>query len=138
MALVNGITSSVNPNTGIKGFDKVLSNLNRELRNIEERTMKGLLKAAVHIRRDMRHTPPLIPYKTGNLESSWHVDPFPLAQGPVIVMGFSANYALYVHERLDPDIDWTRKNSGPKFFEYAVKRNTKKVLEIIGNEAKIK
>lgn len=138
MALVNGIPSSVNPNTRIKGFDKVMSNLNRELKAIEGRSMAGLLKAAVYIRRDMKKTPPFIPYKTGNLESSWHVDPFPLAQGPVIVMGFSANYALYVHERMDPDINWTRKHSGPKFFEYAVKRNTKKVLEIIGNEAKIK
>jgi hypothetical protein len=137
MALRGGIPGSVNPNTRIKGFDIVLSNLNKEIRAIEGRTMTGLIKAAIHIRRDMDHTPPLIPIKTGNLRSSWFTTPMPLSNGPALRIGFQANYALYVHEMLDSNINWTRKNSGPKFFEYAIKRNKDQVLKIIRENVQI-
>jgi hypothetical protein len=138
MAVVNGIPSSVNPNTRIKGFDIVMSNLNKEIRTIENRTMAGLIKAASYIRRDMDRTPPLIPVKTGNMRSSWQVTPLSGGFGPALVMGFNANYALWVHEMLDSDINWTRKNSGPKFFEYSIKRNKDKVLQIIRDNVHIK
>jgi hypothetical protein len=143
MALINGIPSSVNPNTRIKGFDIVMSNLNKEIRAIEGRTMAGLIKAASYIRRDMDRTPPLIPVKTGNMRSSWQITPlpesaFPGGYGPVLKMGFNANYSLWVHEMLDSDINWTRKNSGPKFFEYSIKRNKDKVLQIIRDNVQIK
>jgi hypothetical protein len=60
-------------NTGIKGFDEVMKNLNDEIVKIKGRTMQGLIKAAIVIRRDMDRTPPLIPVKTGNLRASWFV-----------------------------------------------------------------
>jgi len=142
MALRGGIPSSVNPNTRIKGFDIVLSNLNKEIRAIQGRSMDGLFAAAAKIRKDMDHIPPLIPVKTGELRRSWFVYPlsktsFKGGYGPVVKCGFSADYALYVHEMLDPDINWTRANSGPKFFEYAVKRNRETILKIIRDHVKI-
>jgi hypothetical protein len=60
-------------NTGIKGFDEVMKNLNAEIMQIKGRTITGLVKAAADIRRDMDKTPPLIPVKTGNLRLSWFV-----------------------------------------------------------------
>jgi len=57
----------------IKGFDEVFKNLNAEIKNIKGRTMKGLLKSAIKIRRDMDHTPPVIPVDYGNLRASWFV-----------------------------------------------------------------
>jgi hypothetical protein len=143
MALVGGIPGSINPNSRVKGFDIVLSNLNKEIRAIEGRSMIGLLKAAAMIRKDMDHTPPLIPIDTGNLRASWFAVPleksaFSRSYGPVVKCGFKADYALYVHEMLNPDINWTRTNSGPKFFEYAVKRNRDAVLKIIRDNVLIR
>jgi hypothetical protein len=60
-------------NTGIKGFDEVIANLNAEIAAIKDRTMKGVIKAAATIRRDMDKTPPKIPVDTGNLRASWFV-----------------------------------------------------------------
>jgi hypothetical protein len=62
-----------------------------------------------------------------------------------IMMGYSVNYALYVHENLgmhDPtnpywkEKKW-RPNSGPKWFESAVKNSAPKILQIIKNNAQI-
>lgn len=127
--------------TGLKGLDTVLNNLNREIRNIKDRSMNGLIKSAILIRRDMDVTPPLIPVDTGNLRASW------IPGTPVydkdqfgIIIGFSANYAVFVHEMVDKDnkkINWNRPNSGPKFFEEALKRNEKEIVRIIAENAKI-
>jgi hypothetical protein len=58
-------------------------------------------------------------------------------KSPVLVMGFSANYASFVHE-MPNSVNWSKEGSGSKFFESAIDRNTAKMLEIIGNYAKIK
>ena len=133
-------------NTDIKGLNEVLSNLNEAIRDIENRSMKGLIKGAIIIRRDMDKTPPLIPVDTGNLRSSWFTTPFYTGKNPALIIGFTASYALYVHERVEGAkwgkgtvgaIDWNRKNSGPKFLEASLKRNIKEVLEAIRNNTQI-
>jgi hypothetical protein len=53
-----------------------------------------------------------------------------------IIMGFSANYALWVHEMLGAN--FKRPDAGPKFFEAALKRNVNNILKIIRDHAKIK
>jgi hypothetical protein len=52
-----------------------------------------------------------------------------------IMFGYSANYAAYVHENIDAK--FKRPGSGPKWFEAALKRNSKTVLKIIGDNVKI-
>ena len=54
-------------------FAKINANLNRELEKIKHRCNKGLIEAAVAIRRDMEITPPLIPIDYGNLKASWFI-----------------------------------------------------------------
>lgn len=162
-------------NTGIKGFDELFRNLNAEISSIKERSMNGLIKAAIIIRRDMDKTPPLIPVDTGNLRASWFVmtakglksdkpafkaletpaktamlnGSYNLAiaeaQGMVagntsfIVIGFGANYASPVHEMFGKGpVDWSRKDSGPKFFESSIKRNKDVVLKTIRDNVQIK
>lgn len=49
----------------------------------------------------------------------------------ILIMGYSARYAVYVHENIDPGIKWTRALSGPKWFENSVKRNSGRILKII-------
>ena len=138
----------------IKGLDKVMGNLNREIQAIKGRSMQGLIKAAILIRADMDKTPPLIPIDTGNLRASWNPG-IPIKKGNEIgiTIGFSANYAVFVHEMVDADFTsarWRykkgkkrkwytpRAGSGAKFFEYSIKRNEKEVLLIIANNAQIK
>ena len=57
-----------------------------------------------------------------------------------LTMGYSANYAGYVHEYIGGQVVWKRDSpqSGPKWFEGAVKRNSQKILQIIGETSKLK
>ncbi len=73
MALIRGIPSSVLPNSGIKGMDIVVANINREIRRIKGATMRGLIIGAGIIHKDTEKTPPLTPVDTGNLRSSYFV-----------------------------------------------------------------
>lgn len=107
---------------------------------MEGRTMKGLIECAAFIQYDMDKTPPIVPVKTRNLQSSWFVTRFHTAnKEPGLMMGFSANYAWYVHEMIGESkkINWSRPGSGPKFFEAALKRNRDKLLSIIQSNAKV-
>lgn len=119
-----------------KQFENVISNLNKEIQKIGNRTIKGLIKAVALIRRDMDKTPPLIPVNTGNLRSSWFTSTLLNSKNKkVVIAGFSANYAISVHEAVGAS--FKRPDSGAKFYEVSIKRNKKKVLEIIRDEAKI-
>ena len=53
-----------------------------------------------------------------------------------LICGYSANYALWVHENLEAK-NWSRSMSGPKWFEGSFKRSTPKIIEIIRENAKI-
>jgi len=136
-----GTLKSIKPNTGVKGMDIILSNLNKEIKAIEGRSMKGLIRAAIVIRADMEKTPPLIPIDTGNLRASWFTTTFREGTKFGLTIGFSANYALFVHEMIDKGskvINWSRPNSGPKFFEASLKRNRDLVLKEIADNIQIK
>jgi len=121
----------------ITGFENVMRNLNAEIAKIQGRSMVGLIKGSIIIRRDMEQTPPLIPVDKGNLRASWFTSPFYVAKGPALVMGFSANYAVFVHENMMAK-NWGRPGAGPKFFEASIKRNQGAVLKVIQENAKIR
>jgi len=160
---------TVKPVTGIKGFDIVMSNLTREIKKIEGRTMKGLIEGSIIIRRDMEVTSPTIPIDLGNLRASYFTVTAQSEQGgapefkgekaaelssehstvvseakalaqtikdPVVMMGFSANYAMWVHENIGASFQ--RPGSGAKFFESSMKRNTDAVLQVIAKNAQIR
>ncbi len=54
----------------LKGVDKVMKNLNREIRKIKNKSMKGLIKSAILILNDTEKTPPLVPVDLSNLRAS--------------------------------------------------------------------
>lgn len=120
----------------LKGIDIVVRNLNKEIKKIEGRSLKGLIKSAALIRKDMEDTPPLIPVDTGNLRASWFTSPFMIGKLQGLLIGFTAAYAFFVHEIIGRN--FKRLGAGAKFFEAALKRNTNKILSIIQQEAKIK
>ena len=55
----------------LEGLNTVLSNLNKEIKKIKGRSLKGLIRAQIIVRRDMESTSPMIPVDTGNLRSSY-------------------------------------------------------------------
>jgi hypothetical protein len=132
-----GLMSTTASSRKLRGMDVVMRNLNLELDKMKWGSAAGLIEAAEFIHADTERTPPLTPLDTGNLRSSWSTRFFRRAGKSVIIFGYSANYALYVHEMIGP-VQWTRKSSGPKWFEYAIKRNVNRVLHIIAGRAKIK
>jgi hypothetical protein len=56
-----------------KSVDNIVSNLNKKLQGIQNKTLTGLIKGAKLIYEDMKTTPPLIPVDLGNLEDSFFI-----------------------------------------------------------------
>jgi hypothetical protein len=63
-----------------------------------------------------------------------------LKKNPVVAIGFTAYYAIFVHENLDVNFKPTLSGGmpGPKFFKKALVRNRKAMLEVIRRRAMIK
>jgi hypothetical protein len=57
-------------------------------------------------------------------------------KGPFVIAGYSANYALWVHEMMGAK--FKRRGAGPKWFEIAIKSKQAEILKIIQSNAKIK
>ncbi len=57
------------------------------------------------------------------------------SKNPIVVFGFSANYAVWVHENIGAK--FKRPGTGAKFLEAAVSRNTNEILKVITESAKI-
>ena len=127
--------------SGLRGLNRVVANLNYAIKEIEGRSLKGLLLAVAHVRKEMDTVMPVIPVDTGNMRASWFAIPVNLPAGPAVICGFSANYAVFVHEMLssktDNPINWSRPGSGPKFFQSALRRNQDKILQIIWENARV-
>lgn len=166
----------------LKGIKEVLSRINKEAEKLKLKSAKGLIEAAIIIRRDMEKTPPKIPVDTGNLRSSWFVTTArktprgktasfkgedagkmssqhslilseakaiaTVTKMPLVVMGFTANYAVHVHENLEGKTSVIntkskskkkerRPGSGPKFFEAALRRNEKEIIRTLQENTKI-
>jgi hypothetical protein len=154
----------------LRGLNKVMKNLNKEIKKIEGRTQKGVTVAALFIKGEAQKEAPV---DLGNLMNSAFVtspdelDSSPSFKGkeagnmkanhmtevieskgrvkssrnPVAEVGFSAVYAMAVHEN-----PRSGKSGRPgsatsgnwKFLENPLKVNTKKILDIIKERAKIK
>jgi hypothetical protein len=58
----------------ITGLQTVLSNLNKEIEKIENKTLAGLISGAIVIAYDVVNGPyPAVPVDTGNLQNSWFI-----------------------------------------------------------------
>jgi len=81
---------------------------------------------------------PKIPVDTGNLRQSFFIhSEFSPISGPFVQLGFSANYAIIVHEMINAK-NWSRQGSGAKFLENALDRNILEILYAIGKEVQIR
>lgn len=120
------------------GWDEIIKNLNFIIIEKGLASKKGLLEVAKYIRRDMAENQPFIPKDIGNLDASWETHQITEGKKYGLLMGFSANYALWVHEMIDPGIKWSKEGSGPKFFEKSLNRNHDTILQILADNMKVK
>lgn len=119
----------------LKGIEKTVHNLNKEINKIRGRNRKGLLRAAIYLRRRMDEISPMIPVDTGNLRSSWFTEPFGSKDLPAVRLGFTAEYAWFVHENIGAN--FRRPGSGAKFLQARLEQDRKQTLNIIASEAKV-
>ena len=122
----------------IRGMDQVVATLQKEIGKMRKGSILGLVEAVEFIHADTEKTPPLTPVDTGNLRSSWSTRIFRNGQEKrsYIAFGYTANYALYVHEMIG-SINWSRPNSGAKWLEYAIKRNVPVIKHILRRSIRI-
>lgn len=111
------------------GLKRVQANLNKEISGIKGRTKQGLWIAAENIRRDAQL---LTPVATGNLKGSAYVNAYNTPRGPGAEIGFTASYAVFVHE-----VKASHKVGQWKFLETAMKKLARKTLATIRRHAKV-
>lgn len=82
---------------GIRGLKQVMANIRRETELRKRRFLIGLTRGAAVI---FRASQQLVPIDTGNLRASGYVRQTGTAVHPVIAIGYTASYAIFVHENL--------------------------------------
>jgi len=116
----------------LTGTDKVLRNLNKEIKGIRGRTKAGLMAAGLVVkRRSMIRTP----VDTGNLINSAYITPTGTRTKPGVEIGYTASYAPYVHEI---QRSYKKPGSSWKFLEKALKESVKDIVQIIRDHARIR
>ena len=157
LRMVNGMYS-MNTKRGINmrmiGMQQVEANFKTVQSKMYYAPLSALLKIGIYIREDMDKTPPLVPVSKkkkdkngkgggGRLRAAFQIIPKKNADPSknAVELGWPAGedeYAAYVHEMTQPPyenpIDWSRPGSGPKFFEMAIKRNQKVMVDIVKAE----
>jgi hypothetical protein len=109
----------------------------------EKRITVGLKRAGLFVQRESQR---LVPVDTGNLKASAFTRTIKTASGDVdVLVGYTAAYALYVHEMEPASPQWGRPRSGkkrgaywdpanrggPKFLERVVRTRRPEILKII-------
>jgi len=121
--------------TQIEGLDKVLENLNKEMKQIRGRSMKGLIRAAMLVHRSMEYNEPKIPVDTSTLRSSFFTEPFWVGENPAVRLGFTAHYAWKVHEMYGAHFQ--RPGAGAGFFKAALGREQDGMIDEVRKNAKV-
>lgn len=146
---------------GLLGIDKVVKNLANEIKKIEGATEAGVLKAALHVRGEAQKLCPVdegnlknsayvvsgsvtnkdasfVGKKSGQLAADHNTSvseskgEAAAAKTPMAIIGFSAFYAVFVHE-----INKNYTVGQWKYLEAVLIRDRKLILDIIRKKAKI-
>lgn len=117
----------------VKGRNKILKNLGKQLGKIDGNVGRGMKLGFAWLQgRIIKVTP----VDFGILRASFFSTVFKIRKGWDGVIGFTAKYAPFVHEKT------TAKFKSPgtqaKFLEEPIMKNANKFLKIVAKEAKIK
>jgi len=126
------------------GVDLVLKKLNIEIAKIEGRTKGGLRSAALEVKAASLR---LTPHEDGHLRGSAYTETFSTSSGPGSVIGYTAEYAPWVHEApgvlkglprpSGKGVFWGPSGE-PQFLRKALMRNVRLILRRIKEHVKIK
>lgn len=127
---------------GGEDVETVFRKLNARINNLKEVTLDGLLAGGFII---LRQAQQWVPVEHGKLRASGYCRRSPV--DPAIVeIGFSAAYAIYVHENLEQKLKGQPRPSGlgtywgpngrPRFLAAAAKATGKEVVDTIVSRAK--
>jgi len=124
----------------INGFDLLLANYGAEMEKIGITSRAGLIRVAKFIQRETESVAPLVPIgKTAVLHHSFEIHN--ISSGVKgnrkhgIMFGYSANYALWVHEMIGAH--FKREGAGAHWFRAAIERNHDVIMQILIAETKI-
>ena len=81
--------------TGIVGAKAVIANIKQRTARIGAGFSRGVTLAGLHLQKKSMEQ---VPVDTGNLKASAFTRRFGIAFGTEVVVGYTAAYALYVHE----------------------------------------
>ena len=126
----------------VTGLDEVMKNLNKEIGKIGGDVGKGLDSAGQFIKLEAMSR---APQDTGNLKDTAFKKSDNTINGPVETIGFTADYAPYVHESKEKWKGLPRLRKGAKghywdqgeshFLEKAVLENFSNIINIISKFA---
>jgi hypothetical protein len=116
------------------GLARVLSNLNKEIKKLNADGLKGVKKASIFLQGEAME---ITPQRKGVLVNSAFHDAEMTSKGPIGRVGYTANYASFVHEMPETN-NFTKPDTGPKFLEKAAKENGDILFNIIRKEMQIK
>lgn len=116
----------------VEGLDKVLANLNREVKGIEQRSMAGLV-AGGHIILAESKKPENCPIEFGNLRNSGYTRKSPEGKH-LVEIGYSASYAVFVHEDLEANHP---RGGRAKFLEIPLHEKKEEVFDLIRRTAEV-
>lgn len=81
----------------VRGMQKVINNLNKQIKKITFTTNRGLLKAGFFISRASQQK---VPVDTGALKASVFVESIGTQRRPAVLVGYGQYYAIFVHENM--------------------------------------
>jgi len=153
MALTPGTYNKITgyaQQTRLLGIEKVTSNLESVFRTLKVGSRLSMERMMILLRGAMDKEAPKIPVDLGKLRASWFTKFVNVGAVHGVIFGFSANYALYVHEMVGADFvtpRWRygpgpgkkrwyvpRPGAGPKFMETHMKRLEPKFYDILLTE----
>jgi len=125
----------------VTGINDVVRNLNREIRNIENRTRAGMREAALVVRKRSQE---LTPVDKENLKASAYTTAYNTLWGPAAEIGYTASYAIFVHEIPPPFMTGVFQRSARhhppgqwKFLGTALIEKRMAILDIIRRRAAV-
>lgn len=125
----------------VKGLNKVLSNLQKEINGIKSRSKAGLLAAGLIVQGEAQKR---VPREYGNLAAS--ADTQAVGNGLTVKIIFSAGYALWLHENMERKLAGQPRPSGlgvywnpgePRYLANALTFKAPDVVRTIADYAKV-